>query len=68
MRIRINGIDSELPADQVVVDVVAATTGLAQPRGVAVAVNGTVVRRAEWASTTLSDGDRVEVLIATQGG
>ncbi|WP_117215452.1 sulfur carrier protein ThiS [Allorhizocola rhizosphaerae] len=38
------------------------------PRGIAVAVNGEVVRRADWASHALSDGDRVDVLTASQGG
>jgi sulfur carrier protein len=43
--------------------------GLAVPRrGVAVAVNGEVVRRAEWPAHHLADGDRVEVLTAAQGG
>ncbi|MFG3014704.1 sulfur carrier protein ThiS [Streptomyces cinerochromogenes] len=40
----------------------------AAPRGVAAAVNETVVPRAEWAATALADGDRVEVLTAVQGG
>ena len=34
----------------------------------AVAVNGAVVRRSEWESTPLADGDQVEVLTAVQGG
>jgi sulfur carrier protein len=37
-------------------------------RGVAVAVDAEVVPRAAWASTVLSDGDEVEVLVAVQGG
>jgi sulfur carrier protein len=37
-------------------------------RGVAVAVNGEVVPRSVWAATALTDGDRVEVLTAAQGG
>lgn len=37
-------------------------------RGVAVAVNGTVVPRSTWATSTLADGDAVEVLTAAQGG
>ncbi len=37
-------------------------------RGVAVAVNDTVVRRADWPKAHLSDGDRVEVITARQGG
>ena len=36
--------------------------------GVAVALNGEVVRRADWACTPLSPGDQVEVLTAVQGG
>jgi sulfur carrier protein len=38
------------------------------PSGIAVAVNGAVVRRGEWESTPLADGDQVEVLTAVQGG
>ena len=37
-------------------------------RGVAVAVNGTVVPRSTWAEARLADGDAVEVLTAAQGG
>jgi sulfur carrier protein len=38
------------------------------PSGVAAALNETVVPRAKWPSTLLSEGDRVEVLTAVQGG
>ncbi|MFI6929127.1 sulfur carrier protein ThiS [Streptomyces sp. NPDC050287] len=38
------------------------------PSGVAAALNETVVPRAQWPSTSLSEGDRVEVLTAVQGG
>jgi sulfur carrier protein len=37
-------------------------------RGVAVAVNETVVPRSAWPATALRPGDRVEVLRAAQGG
>jgi sulfur carrier protein len=40
----------------------------AHPSGVAVALNDSVVPRAEWPRTALDDGDRVEVLTAVQGG
>lgn len=36
--------------------------------GVAVARNGTVVRRADWPETEIADGDDLEVITATQGG
>ncbi|MFF3066567.1 sulfur carrier protein ThiS [Oerskovia sp. NPDC057915] len=44
----------------------AADTGV--PRGVAVAIDDAVLPRSTWASTTLRDGDRVEVVTAVQGG
>ena len=37
-------------------------------RGTAIAVNGEVASRSEWQTTTLADGDRVEVLTVAQGG
>ncbi|MEU6557924.1 sulfur carrier protein ThiS [Streptomyces sp. NPDC046915] len=40
----------------------------AAPRGVAAALNETVVPRAQWPATALAEGDRVEVLTAVQGG
>lgn len=38
------------------------------PRGIAVAVNGEVVRRAQWPTHGLREGDRIDVLTAAQGG
>ena len=37
-------------------------------RGVAVAVNGTVVPRRDWAQQTLADGDRIEIVKPFAGG
>jgi sulfur carrier protein len=36
--------------------------------GVAVALGDRVVRRADWPTTPVADGDRVEVITAAQGG
>ncbi|MGQ4490953.1 sulfur carrier protein ThiS [Streptomyces sp. SAS_281] len=36
--------------------------------GVAAALNETVVPRGQWPAAALTDGDRVEVLTAVQGG
>jgi len=41
---------------------------LATPKGFAIALNGAVVPRAAWAATALSDGDRIEIIRAMQGG
>jgi sulfur carrier protein len=37
-------------------------------RGVAVALDGEVVSRAAWDTTTLTDGTHVEIVGAVQGG
>ena len=39
-----------------------------ETRGVAVAVDGEVVRRADWATTPLADRQAIEVVRAVQGG
>ena len=41
---------------------------LESPRGYAIALNGTVVRKDAWQATALSDGDRIEIVRAIQGG
>jgi sulfur carrier protein len=40
----------------------------ARARGVAVAVDGEVVPRAEWDERRVTEGERVEALSAMQGG
>lgn len=62
MNVLVNGEARQLP-DHTTVRAVAPAVS-----GVAVAVNGTVVRAADWATTLLQEGDRVEVVTAQQGG
>lgn len=66
--ITVNGQVRDLPEGAAVADVVAQLLPADAQRGVAVAVNGEVVRRADWPTVRLSGGDRVEVLAAVQGG
>ncbi|MBK6846435.1 MAG: sulfur carrier protein ThiS [Proteobacteria bacterium] len=42
--------------------------GQAERRGIAVALNDAVVPRERWAATALRPGDRLEILVAVQGG
>ena len=39
-----------------------------ETRGVAVALNGEIVRRGEWSDRSVVSGDRVEVVSAVAGG
>jgi sulfur carrier protein len=66
VQVWINGKPGELADGARVPD---ALTLLGVPgTGVAVAVDGAVVPRAAWPDTVLTDGARVEVLTAVQGG
>lgn len=67
VRIVVNGEDQQLPDGTTVGELVDrhARSGRA---GVAVAVNGQVVRRAAMDDTELVEGDTVELVGAVQGG
>jgi sulfur carrier protein len=66
--VTLNGERRLLPEGATVETAVREAGEPAGGRGVAVAVDGEVVPRAEWASTGLREGQQVEVLHAVQGG
>ena len=65
MKVIVNGAPRDVDVASVEGLVEQLTTAR---RGVAVAVNGEVVPRSTWPVAPLRDGDRVEVLTASQGG
>jgi sulfur carrier protein len=66
--IRLNGEDSDVRAGETVTAVLARMQLSPDARGVAVAVDGEVVPRAQWSLFMLEEHARVEVLTAMQGG
>jgi thiazole synthase len=66
--VTINGERRELPVGSTVEHAVRESGVGPGGRGVAVAIDGEVVPRGEWASTQVRDGQQVEVLHAVQGG
>ena len=70
MRLTVNGQAREIEAADLAALFAHAAeeTGSADPQGVAIAVNGRVVRRRDWESTPIADGDRIEIVRAMQGG
>ncbi len=46
----------------------ATELGISDRKGIAVAVNGSVVPRSAWPSRNLAEGDRILIIRATQGG
>ena len=69
MRIVVNGSEREVSAPITVAELVRDLgAGGANGRGVAVAVEAQVVPHSKWDGVELSEGQRVEVLGAIQGG
>jgi sulfur carrier protein len=68
VNVTVNGSARHLDAGTTVADVLADLGRDPQGRGVAVAMNGEVIPRGRWATTPLTDRDRIEVLDAVQGG
>ena len=67
-QITVNGQTRALVDRLDVATLVREVTGHDGPTGVAVAVNGNVVRRGAWRDTELRAGDEIEVLHAVAGG
>jgi sulfur carrier protein len=68
MIVELNGRDEELPDGATVVDAVRFLDIDGDTRGVAVALDGEVVRRADWDTTKLAERQAIEVVRAVQGG
>jgi sulfur carrier protein len=66
-RLRINGVEAEV-AVTTIAELLSERGVDPKARFLAVAVNGAVVRRAEWPVAPLSPGDEVEIVRPLQGG
>jgi sulfur carrier protein len=64
--VRLNGEHREL-TEPFTLNALVSTLSTAHS-GVAAALNEAVVPRSRWPETVLTDGDRVEILTAVQGG
>jgi sulfur carrier protein len=63
--IRVNGESQEFLAESV--EQLLRRLSI-EPRGVAVAIDGEVVRRSEWSDTKFEDGSAIEIVTAVAGG
>lgn len=68
MNVSLNGSHAELPDAATVRDAVTTAGHAGAGFGIAVALNGEVVSRSAWDETLLTEGDRLEILVAAQGG
>jgi sulfur carrier protein len=70
MRLFVNGAPRDYAAETVdaLFRLEAEESGIESPQGVAIALNGRVLRRRDWEQTPVSEGDRIEIVRAMQGG
>jgi len=66
MQITLNGQAHQLGEQLSLAELVRQVSD--RETGIAVAVNAAVVPRSAWPSTTVVDGDQVDVVTAVQGG
>ncbi len=66
--IRVNGENEPLGEQRTLDALLAEKTADTAQRGIAVALNGSVVPRAAWRETVLRAGDSIEIVRARQGG
>lgn len=67
MEVQINQQQTTVP-DNTVLHQVLDDQGLAHSKGIAVAVNNTVVSRTDWKTYVLQSNDKIMIIRATQGG
>ncbi len=63
--IRVNGNDEEFCSESI--ENLLRRLGI-EPRGIAVALDGEIVRRAAWSDTFVGDDSSVEIVTAAAGG
>jgi len=68
MYIVVNGKPRDLPLPMPLRQVLESLTLPALERGLAVAVNGELIRRGEWERHIVKPEDELEIVQATQGG
>lgn len=70
MKIIMNGVEHDCDCASLLElwNAQAREQDIASPRGFAMALNGQLVRREQWPKTSISAGDRIEIVRAFAGG
>ncbi|MFN2449320.1 MAG: sulfur carrier protein ThiS [Candidatus Baltobacteraceae bacterium] len=66
MNVTINGEPQNVAEGNTVAQLLSAVQ--APERGIAVAINGQVVRRSDFQDRLIGEGDRIEIITAVAGG
>lgn len=68
MKIRLNGTEKEVNGISNLQDLINKVLNGRPAEGIAVAVNYKVIHRQDWKSTSVNEGDEIEIVTAMQGG
>lgn len=63
-----NDVRTEVPDEELTIEAFLVARYGASPKGVAVAINDSVVPRGEWQRHIIRDGDSILLVTAVQGG
>jgi sulfur carrier protein len=68
MELTVNGDAKQVDTGTTLADLLGMLGMDRAARGIAVAVNDAVIPQPSWHKKTLSDGDKIEIIHAVQGG
>lgn len=68
MKVRINDTAIDLPDSAATLEQAIQHSGVIDVKGLAVAVNSTVIPRTNWSTFQLNENDTILIIRATQGG
>ena len=68
MNIKLNGELKELNGSGKLDEIISVYLNGKEARGIAVALNSTIIPKQKWNDTLLHDNDEIEVVHAVQGG
>lgn len=70
MQLTVNGETRDMDVGELaeLCDAVLSEREENSPKGVAIALNGSVIRRNLWSQTPVKDGDRIEIVRVLSGG
>jgi sulfur carrier protein len=68
MKIIVNGKEKVIDNQMKLSDYITVNLHGKEPRGIAVALNDTIIPRQQWDSVLINENDSIEIVHAVQGG
>ncbi len=68
MNIKVNGESQNVKESITLLDFVTGRLDGKEPKGIAVALNETIIHREKWQDTIVKENDAIEIVHAVQGG